>query len=118
MKIGEVLKLAPADVNERKLTLRDHKSGRGQEVTFIPQKLATRLKEYIREKEIKHEERIFPTARTAARAMVKKAGLLAGHLRPHDLLRHAATVASRSVKSSSAMPTFHRPKVPRQGQRC
>jgi integrase len=34
---------------------------------------------------------------TAARAIVKKAGLLAGvHLRPHDLRRHAATFASRS----------------------
>jgi len=97
MRIGEVLKLTPADVDERKLTLRDPKSGRGQEVVFIPQKLADRLKEYIREKEIKSEERIFPITYTAARAMVKKAGLLAGvHLRPHDLRRHAATFASRS----------------------
>ena len=33
----------------------------------------------------------------AARAMVKKAGELAGvNLRPHDLRRHAATHASRS----------------------
>jgi len=53
MRIGEVLKLTPAAVDERKLTLRDPKSGRGQEVVFIPQKLADRLKEYIREKEIK-----------------------------------------------------------------
>jgi integrase len=97
MRIGEVLKLTPADVDERKLTLRDPKSGRGLEVVFIPQKLADRLKEYIREKEIKSEERIFPITYTAARAMVKKAGLLAGvHLRPHDLRRHAATFASRS----------------------
>ena len=97
MRIGEVLKLVPADMDERKLTLRDPKSGRGQEAVFIPQKIADRLKEYIREKEIKPEERIFPITYTAARAMVKKAGLLAGvHLRPHDLRRHAATFASRS----------------------
>ncbi len=37
MRIGEVLKLTPADVDERKLTLKDPKSGRGQEVVFIPQ---------------------------------------------------------------------------------
>jgi integrase/recombinase XerD len=97
MRIGEVLKLTPADVDERKLTLREPKSGRGQEVVFIPQKLADRLKEYIRERQIAPEERIFPITYTAARAMVKKAGLLAGvHLRPHDLRRHAATFASRS----------------------
>jgi len=97
MRIGEVLKLTPADVDERKLILREPKSGRGQEVVFIPQKLADRLKEYIRGKEIKSEERIFPITYTAARVMVKKAGLLAGvHLRPHDLRRHSATFASRS----------------------
>ena len=60
MRIGEVLKLTPADVDERKLILREPKNGRGQEVVFIPQKLADRLKEYIRGKEIKSEERIFP----------------------------------------------------------
>jgi integrase/recombinase XerD len=97
MRIGEVLKLNPSDVDERKLTLRDPKSGRGQEVVYIPQKVASRLKDYIREKEIGPEERIFPITYTAARVMVKKAGDLAGaHLRPHDLRRHAATYASRS----------------------
>jgi integrase/recombinase XerD len=118
MRIGEVLKLTPADVDERKLTLRDPKSRRGQEVVFIPQKLADRLKEYIREKEIKSEERIFPITYAAARAMVKKAGLLAGvHLRPHDLRRHAATFApgqgsrlSWSAKSSFATLIFQRPR--------
>ena len=97
MRIGEVLKLTPADVDDRKLTLREPKSGRGQEVVFIPQKLADRLKEYIRERGIETAERIFPITYTAARFMVKKAGLLAGvHLRPHDLRRHSATFASRS----------------------
>lgn len=30
MRIGEVLKLTPADINDRRLTLRDPKSGRDQ----------------------------------------------------------------------------------------
>ena len=60
MRIGEVLKLTPADVDERKLILREPKSGRRQEVVFIPQKLADHLKEYIREKGIESEVRIFP----------------------------------------------------------
>jgi integrase/recombinase XerD len=84
-------------LDERKLTLRDPKSGRGKEIVSLPQKLADLLKEYIRGKGMESEERIFPITHTAARVMVKKAGLLARvHLRPYDLWRHAATFASRS----------------------
>jgi integrase/recombinase XerD len=38
MRIGEVLKLTPSDVVERKLMVRDPKSGRESEMIFIPQK--------------------------------------------------------------------------------
>jgi len=97
MRISEVLKLTPADINDRRLTLRDPKSGREQEFIFIPQKLADRLKDYIRQKGIQYQQRVFPICYEAARAMVAKAGSVVGiHLRPHDLRRHAATYASRS----------------------
>jgi integrase len=97
MRIGEVLKLTPNDMNHRKLMLKDPKSGKEQEIIFIPQKVADRLKEYIRSENICKDQRIFPIGYEAARAMVKKAGDLVGiHLRPHDLRRHAATYASRS----------------------
>jgi integrase/recombinase XerD len=97
MRISEVLKLTPADINERRLTLRDPKSGRDQEFIFIPQRLADRLKDCIREKGIEPRQRIFPICYEAAREMVAKAGGVVGiHLRPHDLRRHAATFASRS----------------------
>jgi integrase len=97
MRISEVLKLTPSDITERRLTLRDPKSGREQEYIFIPQKLADRLKDYIRGKGIQSNQRIFPIGYEAAREMVAKAGSMAGiHLRPHDLRRHAATYASRS----------------------
>jgi len=97
MRISEVLKLTPSDINDRRLTLKDPKSGREQEFVFIPQKLADRLKDYIREKEIQPHQRIFPICYEASREMVAKAGSLVGiHLRPHDLRRHAATYASRS----------------------
>ena len=49
MRIGEVLKLTPNDIHHRKLLVRDPKSGKEQEIIFIPQKVADRLKEYIRE---------------------------------------------------------------------
>jgi integrase/recombinase XerD len=97
MRISEVLKLTPSDIHERRLTLKEPKSGREQEFIFIPQRLADRLKDYIREKGIQSHQRIFPICYEAAREMVAKAGGVVGiHLKPHDLRRHAATYASRS----------------------
>ena len=97
MRISEVLKLTPLDINERRLTLRDPKSGKEQEFIFIPQRLADRLKDYVRQKGIQANKKIFPICYEAAREMVAKAGNMVGiHLRPHDLRRHAATYASRS----------------------
>jgi integrase len=97
MRISEVLKLTPADINNRMLTLIEPKSGREQEFIFIPQRLADRLKDYVREMDIQPDQRIFPICYEAAREMVAKAGSVVGiHLRPHDLRRHAATYASRS----------------------
>jgi len=97
MRISEVLKLTPSDINDRRLTLREPKSGREQEFVFIPQRLADRLKDYVRQKGIQPNERIFPICYETAREMVAKAGGVVGiHLRPHDLRRHAATYASRS----------------------
>ena len=78
------------------MTLRDPESGKQSAVVFIPQKIADRLKEYIEQKEIGPDERIFPLTYQGATAVVVKAGNLVGiHLRPHDLRRHAATHASR-----------------------
>jgi len=97
MRIGEALKLRVCDVDERKLTILNPKSGRQHEIVFIPQKVSVRLKEYIRHKGLESNQRIFPICYTAAREMVRKAGKLADvDLKPHDLRRHAATYASRS----------------------
>ena len=97
MRIGEVLKLTPNDIFERKLLLREPKSGRETEMIFIPQKIADRLKKYVKDQNIGQYDRIFPICYEAARSVVKKSGNLAGiHLRPHALRRHAATFASRS----------------------
>lgn len=97
MRISEVLKLTPSDIHDRRLTLKEPKSGREHEFIFIPQRLADRLKDYIREIDIQAHQRIFPICYEAAREMVAKAGGVVGiHLRPHDLRRHAATYASRS----------------------
>ena len=47
MRIGEVLKLTPNDIAERKLLLREPKSGRDVEIVFIPQKVADRRNPWI-----------------------------------------------------------------------
>ncbi len=97
MRIGEVLKLRPQDVQDRKLIIQNPKSGRPDEVVYIPRKLFERLKQYVRENNIHSLESIFSLSYVSAWSMVKKAGELVGiKLRPHDLRRHAATYASRS----------------------
>jgi len=97
MRIGEVLKLTPNDLQDRKLTLREPKSGREHEVVFIPQKVADRLREYAAKRCQTSEDRIFSISYETARMMVAKAGKMVGvPLRPHDLRRYAATFASRS----------------------
>jgi integrase len=45
IRVGEVLKLRPRDVQGRKLVIRDPKSGKEQEIIYIPQKVADRLRE-------------------------------------------------------------------------
>jgi len=66
-------------------------------VVFIPQKVADRLKEYIRVNNIDPDQRIFPLTYAGGREVVLRAGKLAGvALKSHDLRRHAATYASRA----------------------
>jgi site-specific recombinase XerD len=60
MRVGEVLKLTPNDIIDRKLILNDTKSGKDQELIFIPQKVADRLKEYVRVQKIAPKQIIFP----------------------------------------------------------
>ena len=97
MRIGEVLKLRPMDIEDRKAIIREPKSGKEAEAVFLPLKVADRLRKYIREKEIKPDARIFPITYAVARLIVKNAGNLVNvHVKPHDLRRHAATYASRS----------------------
>jgi len=49
MRIGEVLKLTPNDVQDRKLVIRVPKSGKEREFIFIPQKVADGLNDYVRD---------------------------------------------------------------------
>lgn len=97
MRISEVLGLRPADIDGQKLLLYSPKSGRDQEIVFIPKKLSHCLQNYIRDTFIPTDQLIFPITYAGARKIVVKVGNMVGiKLRPHDLRRHAATFASRS----------------------
>ncbi len=47
LRIGEVLKLKASDVMDRKLLIREPKSGKESETAFMPEQIAKRLGEYI-----------------------------------------------------------------------
>ena len=64
----------------------NHKSGMESEIVYIPQKLADRLREYIHDKEIGTEKRIFPIIYNAARVMVKKTGKIGKHNYSSDVI--------------------------------
>jgi len=97
MRIGEVLKLTPNDIDGVKVIIRNPKSGREQKTVFITKRISERLRTYIKDRNIVPDERIFPMSYNGARLVVKRAGKGRGlNLTPHDLRRHAATFASRS----------------------
>ena len=60
MRIGEVLKLRMMDVDDCKLFLVSPKSGRQNEVVYIPKKVAARLREYNPVKEHITRRKGFP----------------------------------------------------------
>lgn len=99
MRIGEVLQIRPRNLNMETSTvaIEQPKSGRSGEMVYLPSKLMRRLDDYVREKRISDNKRIFSVSYTTARRMVVAAGKKAGiTLKPHDLRRHAATRASRA----------------------
>lgn len=97
MRIGEVLRITPDDIQEGFLVIQGPKSGRLEERVYVPRKILVRLNEYVKANNFDADDRIFPISYVAAWSMVKKAGKLVDiELRPHDLRRHAATYASRS----------------------
>ena len=72
MRVGEVLKIRRVDIENRKINLLDPKSGRDSEIGYIPQKIADRWREYLQDRGIEPEKRIFPIRYNTARIMVKK----------------------------------------------
>lgn len=96
-RIGEVLKIRVKDIDGRRIIIRDPKSGKHNEVIFMPEQIANRLKTYIQQKGLIDDDRAFNLCYTAARSLIKGIGKKVGvKLNPHDLRRHSATFASRN----------------------
>ncbi len=97
LRIGELLKIRASDVSDRTITLREPKSGKETERAYMPENVAKKLAEYIKEKNINGEDRIFPICYSTARSLIKRLGIkLNVRVAPHDLRRYSATYASRN----------------------
>ena len=97
LRIGELLKIKVSDVSDRTITLREPKSGKEAEMAYMPENVSKKLAEYIKEKTLQGEDRIFPICYSTARSLVRGLGAkLNVHVSPHDLQRYSATYASRN----------------------
>ncbi len=97
LRIGEALKIKVSDAVDRKLVLKEPKSGKETEVAFMPEQIAKRLHDYIQQENLTPGDRIFPICYSTARALIKNlGGRLNVVLTPHDLRRYSATYASRN----------------------
>ncbi len=97
LRIGELLKIRGSDVSDRTITLREPKSGKETERAYMPENVAKKLTEYVKEKAINGEDRIFPICYSTARSLIKRLGTkLNVRVAPHDLRRYSATYASRN----------------------
>jgi integrase/recombinase XerD len=97
LRIGEVFKLRADDVTDRKLLIREPKSGKESETAFMPEQIAKRLAEYITAGKIGPDDRLFPVCYTTVRSLIKRLGEKFNvKVSPHDLRRHSATYASRN----------------------
>jgi integrase len=97
MRIGELLGLKVTDVSDRKIIIREPKSGKESEVAFMPEQISKRMSEYIAIKELRQDDKIFPICYSTARSLIMRLGQHVNvQLSPHDLRRHSATYASRN----------------------
>jgi len=97
LRIGEVLKLKAADVTDRKLFIREPKSGKESETAFMPEQIAKRLSEYVGANNFGSGERLFPVCYSTVRSLIRRLGdKFHVKVSPHNLRRHSATYASRN----------------------
>jgi len=97
LRIGELLRIRVSDISDRKIIIKQPKSGRESEIAFMPEQIAKRLYEYIKTGNLSGDDRLFLISYSKARLLIKKLGeKLNICICPHDLRRYSATYASRN----------------------
>jgi integrase len=97
LRIGELLNIKAQDGSERRLTIKEPKSGKDAEVAFMPEQIAKRMGDYIKGNNFLPDDHVFPISYSTARMFIRKLGSrLNVSLSPHDLRRYSATYASRN----------------------
>jgi integrase len=85
LRIGELLNMKAKDVSERRLTIKEPKSGKEAEVAFMPEQIAKRMGDYIKGNNFLPEDHVFPISYSTARMFIRKLGSrLNVSLSPHD----------------------------------
>jgi integrase/recombinase XerD len=74
MRIGEVLKLKPEDLDGVRITLWHPESGSDQETVFISKRVAVRLRAHVGDENLRAGDQIFSLAYNGARLATKRAG--------------------------------------------
>ena len=96
-RVGEILKLKVKNVLGSKLVLESPKSGKAFETAYLPDKVAQRLIDYIKEENMQPEDRVFPLSYSGARSLMNRINeKFNTKIKLHDLRRFAATHASRA----------------------
>lgn len=103
LRVSEVLKLTPGDLDGRILTIRDPKSGRPYEHAVIPGAVALHVK--LLAKDFSENQKIFEATRQYVGKMVQRHGKDMGlKISPHALRKWCATFWQR--KGEDAMVAF------------
>ena len=74
LRIGELLNMKAQDVSERRLTIKQPKSGKEAEVAFMPEQIAKRMGDYIKGNNSLPDDHVFPISYSTARMFIRKLG--------------------------------------------
>ena len=95
MRVGELIKLTPADIDYDVVKIREPKSGRKEEHIVLPGLVASELQEFIKDHRIPDDGRIFPRY-TTIHKIVARAGRQNGvDFSPHKFRKWVATYWDR-----------------------
>ncbi len=90
-----MLNIRASDVSERKVIIKEPKSGKDAEVVLMPEQVARRLSEYIMRRGLVPDEHVLPICYSTARTFIKRLGTkLNATISPCDLRRYSAHISA------------------------